>query len=154
MVLASNSEHRLVKKVKPSFCRILGGSNTGIPTGLPWKVSLRRRRCRPTSAPPTLCSSRAWRMVCRLSCWRRQPVNGRCVETTSGGIPALVQDGETGLVLAAGDVPAWRDALVALAGRADVVRQMGAGTPAYGDALRSRSLHASDAWPLPRCPRR
>jgi glycosyltransferase involved in cell wall biosynthesis len=42
-----------------------------------------------------------------------------------GGIPEVVCDGETGLLLPAGDVPAWRNALMQYAGRFDELKQMG-----------------------------
>ena len=69
---------------------------------------------------------------------------GRAVfGTDTGGIPEVVINGETGLILPAGNVAAWQDALTEYANKVDELRRMG-----YRATNRMETLfHASNYAP-------
>ena len=72
------------------------------------------RRCGSSIAPPTSMSGRRSRRPRAWRCWRRRPPGLPVVAGRSGGVPAVVADGETGLLAPEGDAAAFAAAVRAL----------------------------------------
>lgn len=65
-----------------------------------------------------------------------------------GGMPEVVVDGETGLLLPAGDITAWQNALVKYAAQSDQLRTMGRHARTRMEALFDSRLYAPRMFDL------